>query len=154
MLLRLPFLFLGALGLPVLLALSVALALAQWRSGEELEPILLPTAAVSVILLAWLWWARARTDSATRGLLAVSARMAPWLAIPGAVAGLAIGIKVHIDYLDHQERERTELASSVCDRLKLDDERCIDAARTCLPRPRPISTLAESHRECIEARLH
>jgi hypothetical protein len=152
-LLRLPFLFVGALGLPVLLALAIALGLGQWRTGEHVDSIMLPTGAISAGLIAWLWLARRSTEPHARGLLALSARAAPWLSIPGAVIGLGLGIKVHIDYVERQENERTDLARRVCFDLKMDAERCVDAARACLPRPLPISKNSEQQRACVESRL-
>lgn len=107
----------------------------------------------SAVVLAWLWWARARTERAARGLLAVSARAAPWLSIPGGVVGVVIGIKVHLDYVARADTARTERALTVCADLDLEENACVEAARRCLPRPLPLSTSSESYRACIEERL-
>ena len=153
MLLRLPFLLAGALGLPVMVALSLGLALAQWRVGEPVEPLLPVLAVVGLVMCAWLRSARERTDASARGLLARTARLAPWLMLPGAVVGVVIAVVVHLDYVGREEGERDDLARGVCHDLRLDDPRCAGAASACLPRPidRPIEP--EAHRACIEGRL-
>ena len=150
MLLRLMILVVGSVALPVMVVLALALPLAQWRSGESMDPII-ALAPVGVILCAWIWRARRRADQ-TGTLMRWAVRASQWGMVLGAIAGAALGAKVHLDYVSERARERDDLARSVCHELKL-DAWCRPPARACVPWPHTRNIEPEDYRACIEARL-
>ena len=152
--LRLPLLALGALGMPVLLALSLAVLGAQWRTGEPVDSVFgfLAIAGALVMVVLGLIRYRARLDPGTT-LLTRAARKLPLLMIPGALLGAFGGALLHLELVGRVEARRLELSRSVCHELKLKAPRCPLAADACLPRPLPSQPRPEDLRACIEARL-
>lgn len=93
MLIRLPFLFLGALGLPMLVLMSLAFTIAELRNGEPVNPMFPVLALVGLVMMLWLYDARKLALSDPRPtFLARVARVVPWLMIPGIVFGIVLGI--------------------------------------------------------------
>lgn len=153
MLIRLPFLFLGALGLPVMALLAIAMMLAQLRIGVDLDPTFPVLAVVGLVMMLWLRDARKLALSEPRPtLLTRVARLAPWLMVPGAVAGLGLGAYAYHHVVSRDQAQRASLGRGFCRELELNDRRCPSAVDRCVPRdafqPEP-----EAFRACIEARL-
>lgn len=153
MLLRLPFLVLGALGLPALVLMSIAFTLAQWRIGDDLELMFPVMALVGLAMMHWLWNARrlAQSDPAPTLLTRVTSKVA-LLMLPGALVGLALGVYAYDRVVSRDQHARADLGRSFCHELHLSDRRCPAAASACVPR-HTFQPAPETYRGCIEARL-